>query len=197
MIIIVEGPECVGKTTLVKKLSNELALNHPDLPVFVLKLSNFLGLTASQSELYSKQFYRHLFDLLFVHISDYHFILDRGHIGEFVYSSTYRNYNGEYVYDIEHDFARLLSSQEYESVRLVVLLDSVDNLLARDDGKSLSKSFTAKNDEVCRFGMGAHRSTLMSHIISCANKDPTEVFMDVIFALFKQEFQGSGFDENL
>lgn len=71
-------------------------------------------------------------------------ILNRAHLGEYVYSPIYRNYNADWVFQLEEAF--LNDCQNYqEMIRLIVLYDSNNSqLIQREDGKSLSKAKQSK-----------------------------------------------------
>ena len=92
------------------------ALNH-------LNLNYFNHHTNALKESEAKRFYTSYFEVL---NSDCDFIFDRGHLGEYVYSDLYRDYNGDYVFDLEDKLTK-------EDIKLVLLTTSKFDLL-EDDG---------------------------------------------------------------
>lgn len=68
-------------------------------------------------------------------------IYNRCHLGEVVWGPKYRGYNADFIFDLEN---RYLSSMD--DAYLILLTDSADRLMARDDGKSLTKSITELDD---------------------------------------------------
>ena len=61
-------------------------------------------------------------------------ICNRAHLGETVYAKRYRNYNGNYVFDIERRFHE---SENSLNKTLLVLLYTSDFSFITDDGLSL------------------------------------------------------------
>jgi hypothetical protein len=65
-------------------------------------------------------------------------ILNRAHLGEYVYSPIYRGYEGDWIFDLEKAFLRDCTFDK-GNIKLFVFYDS-DNLKlnVREDGNSLS-----------------------------------------------------------
>lgn len=99
----------------------------------------------SNVELWQKAHFEDMFDLIKTTLDNgsRNLILNRAHLGEYVYSPIYRGYEGNWVFDLEKSF--LNSSDFYQSnVKLFVFYDSNNsNLHFREDGKS----FSNHNDE--------------------------------------------------
>jgi hypothetical protein len=68
-------------------------------------------------------------------------VYNRSHLGEVVWGPKYRGYNADFIFDLENHF---LSSMD--DAYLILLTDSAARLMARDDGKSLTKSITELDD---------------------------------------------------
>lgn len=99
MIIIVEGIDRVGKTTLVNKLQKEF--NYPvfkDLPKYYNLDFKNKEINTSKLDLLVNLFETKI-------IKDV--ILDRGHFTEYVYGLINRKYNNEYIEDIDNRLSKL------------------------------------------------------------------------------------------
>lgn len=70
--------------------------------------------------------------------NDTKIIFDRFHLGECVYSPMYRNYDGEYVFDLESECIDTLGT--YESRVKLILLTSSNFDFIEDDGLSFDVS---------------------------------------------------------
>ena len=114
MKIVLDGIDNVGKSTIVK------ALRH-------LNPTAFYHHASAMEKTIAKDFYRGYFSIL---NADCDFIFDRGHLGEYVYSPLYRDYDGSYVFDMELGL-------DDKDIKLVLLYSS--NLeIIKDDGLSFN-----------------------------------------------------------
>lgn len=134
MIYIFEGMDNCLKDTLIKKLRGLLAPNTQ-----VLKFSN--PPVIPDQEDYQRKHFRDMFEMLTTSIgasSSRNLILNRAHLGEYVYAPIYRNYEAEWIFDLEEEF--LASSQSHISLtKLILSYDSENSQLKkREDGRSLS-----------------------------------------------------------
>lgn len=151
-VILVEGPDNVGKTTLIQGIQNKLN----DIQFHVLHYSNVKQESKEKSILYNKTIYKQMFELF---NSDLSFICDRSHLGEMVYGPIYRNYSGEYVLDLE------ANSGLCDEIYLVTLIDTSDNLITRDDGLSFSTESIIKNQEIRNFVNAHEKSNIKNKLI--------------------------------
>lgn len=178
MIIIFCGPDRCGKDTQIRNAMQYLLEQNENKTVHVLHYSA-LPITDNIKER-SSLLYCDMFRIAdtFRKIDDMHLIFNRAHLGETVYSPLYRNYSGDFVFDIEKYFKDLM-----KEIRLITLIDSSFKCLTeRDDGLSLSAGSIEKaNKEV----EGFIRATEMSNIkhkiiIDIANSTVEEVKQKVI-----------------
>lgn len=139
MNIIVEGPDRVGKDTLIKGLINSLLENSlvcgEKFPCcHTLHYSN-VKLPDKACLDYSKTLYRDMFDMMIKNKDNRVLFFNRAHLGEAVYGPIYRGYSGDFVFDIEEDYKDLLDENT-----AVIGLYSKDwvTLWDRKDDKSLS-----------------------------------------------------------
>lgn len=173
MIVIVEGPDRVGKDTLIENMRKEYSSN-----AYSVHVLHYGRLKGSNEEIQkaSKSLYSDMFALLsnadnFARL----FICNRAHLGEAVYGPIYRNYSGDYVFDIESHFENIC-----RDAYLIVLTDNPENLLKREDGASFGKDVEAKQMELDNFSRAYNKSNIRRKIlINIAGKTPEQVFAEV------------------
>ena len=137
MIYILEGMDNCLKDTLIQLLRSSLP---PQTQI--LKFSNPPKNIASSPEAWQKAHFTDMFDLLELNIaySNRNLILNRAHLGEYVYAPIYRGYDGDWIFDLEKSFLNA-SHEHLGKLKLFVLYDSDNNQLhLREDGRSLSKN---------------------------------------------------------
>ena len=176
MVVLFDGLDNTGKTTQIQKLVSYFA--NKDMISTVCKYSKFDKLDKKQEEKFSKRFYKDYFEKIVnwpdkvipdpayiaednIHyIHDNNLILDRGHISEAVYASMYRSYSGDYVWDLE----KCLENKY--NIYLIVLIDSVEKAIEREDGLSLSNGNADKiNIEISKFAEAYKKSCIQNKII--------------------------------
>jgi thymidylate kinase len=132
MLLIIEGLDRCGKSTLVEYLrkqyftSPDIIVHHSSSPPKV-----------EDQNAWELQHYESLFQSSQMLIDDYSYnvIFDRFHLGAVVYGVKYRNANPSGIFEIDK---RYLSS--YSNAALILLTDEPEAIAARDDGDSLEKS---------------------------------------------------------
>ena len=176
MIVLFDGLDNTGKTTQIQKLISYFA--NKDMISTVCKYSKFDKLDKKKEEKFSKRFYKDYFEKIVnwpdkvtpdpayiaednIHyIHDNNLILDRGHISEAVYASMYRSYSGDYVWDLE----KCLENKY--NIYLIVLINSVEKAIEREDGLSLSNGDADKiNIEISKFAEAYKKSCIQNKII--------------------------------
>ena len=192
MIVLFDGLDNTGKTTQIQKLVSYFA--NKDMISTVCKYSKFDKLDKKKEEKFSKRFYKDYFEKIVnwpdkvipdpayiaednIHyIHDNNLILDRGHISEAVYASMYRSYSGDYVWDLE----KCLENKY--NIYLIVLIDSVEKAVEREDGLSLSNGNADKiNIEISKFAEAYKKSCIQNKIIIDINGlSIEEVFAQII-----------------
>lgn len=172
MVIILEGPDNTGKGTQIKKLQPLLT----DKPLHVMHYMAIKGLGMDEIKDYSREMYTQMFAITRMWYDKTNFLLDRAHIGETVYSPMYRNYNGDYVFDIEQKFA----SQDpdfWNQVILITFIDKPENLISRDDGLSFTVQKDKKQNEIDAFIRGTEMSNIKHKLVlNIDGKDEDTVF---------------------
>lgn len=157
MIYIFEGMDNCLKDTMI-----QLVRAHLSPETQILKFSSPPS-AISMPEDWQKAHFQDMFNLIEMSLanSPRNMILNRAHLGEYVYSPIYRGYEGNWIFDLEESF--LNASDEHESrIRLFVLYDSNNYQLSnREDGKSLSNTNHAKmNLERERFKLAFEKSKI-------------------------------------
>lgn len=132
MLVIIEGLDRCGKSTLVENLrknfftSPNILIHHSSSPPKVedqnaWEIKHYSSLFQASQRLVDDYFY----DIIF----------DRFHLGAAVYGAKYRNAHPSDIYDIDNRY--LLA---YENAALVLLTDEPEEIAKRDDGDSLESN---------------------------------------------------------
>lgn len=171
--IIIEGVDRLGKDSLISGLKHQLGqfqvvhYQKPELlDIYVNDAQRNFNTTQLDSQVknsalksYQIESFRGMFHML---SSDGKFILNRAHLGEFVYSPRYRQYDGSYVFDLEQRFINDLGSNFHETT-LLVLLHTSDFSFIKDDG--LSFDFDKKEEEQIDFIRAFERSHIKNKLM--------------------------------
>jgi thymidylate kinase len=132
MLLIIEGMDRCGKSTLVEHLrkryftSPNILVHHSSSPP---KVEN--------PNLWELNHYRSLFRTSQMLVDDYFYdvIFDRFHLGAAVYGEKYRGANPADVYELDNRYLR-----DYSNAALILLTDNPESIMSRDDGDSLESS---------------------------------------------------------
>ena len=132
MLLIIEGMDRCGKSTLVENLRKKYFKNpnimahHSSSPPAVEDPNGW------EIEHYESLF---IASKRLVNQLSYDIIFDRFHLGAIVYGEKYRNADPQPIYDLDR---RFLSG--YKNAALILLTDNNDGIASRDDGESLEKN---------------------------------------------------------
>ena len=151
-LLIIEGPDRVGKNLLIQQLTAQ-AENYVVRHWGTARGKDDWEKRDSQFQFFKKEFelasQRSKFEM-----PDREryprdiWIWNRAHLGEFVYGRIYRNTNPEeWVMQME----KLYGMDLDPSVYLLLLTASPDFLCKRDDGKSFSSDIEKRTDEIAAF----------------------------------------------
>lgn len=129
MILIIEGMDRCGKSTLVEQLRKRYFTD----PRILVHHSSSPPKVENPNE-WEVQHYRSLFDTSYYlnYAEDFNVIYDRFHLGAIVYGKKYRNVDPEDIYAIENMYIH-----PKDEIALVLLTDHTEAILDRDDGESL------------------------------------------------------------
>ena len=141
-LIIVDGMDNTGKSTLITRLTNVLEqLGNTTITIHSQKPPK--DIAPEDTAAYQHKYYLDLINMLATLKSERKYdyiILDRGWISEYVYGPLYRNRSKQEI--VEDNIVldkKVLSLFNIPSdVYLIMLLGSTKFLLSREDGKSLS-----------------------------------------------------------
>lgn len=140
MIYAIEGMDNCLKDTIIHELRSILP---PETQI--LKFSNPpRGVHAKE---YQMKHFQDMFDLMesTLAVNKRHLILNRSHLGEFVYAPIYRKYDADWIFEMEKAF--LAKKNHSEQSALLLFYDSSnEKLKLREDGKSFSGLDDAKMD---------------------------------------------------
>lgn len=138
MKIIIEGPDNVGKQTLIRGLIKEFKL-----PFIVMNSYAPPKLdTPYDLESFHKKMYKQMFDVFNEHEN---VISDRFYPGAYVYQKLYnRGIDGNFVLQMEEE----LLKDKFDKIILIVLIDTPENLVEREDGLSIETDISYKIKEV-------------------------------------------------
>jgi thymidylate kinase len=163
MVIIIEGPDRVGKDTLISGLmSSGLLIN----PVVV---------HSTKPEDPSKSYYTEYYKTIYTKISkmtQYDIIMNRSAIGEYVYGPMYRNNHYELNEIVNHN------NYINNFILVFTLIDKPETLLQREDGESFGTTLEQKTEEVNRFIEVTNYFN--GYIINCDGKTPEQVLKEVL-----------------
>tara|TARA_R110000796_G_scaffold16905_4_gene52440 strand:- start:852 stop:1445 length:594 start_codon:yes stop_codon:yes gene_type:complete len=176
--IIIEGTDNTGKDTqqnLIIEKVNHLVfqkLHYSSLPFKDDKEKHVS---------YSRKLYDDMFKLMMVSKDEnINLIFNRSHLGETVYSPLYREYSGDYVFDIEKKYVNQLRKELY----LITLTNDAHTILKRDDGKSFYGNEEEVKAEVDGFNR-AHRlskikNKLLLHIGTMSAEEVSNIIVDFL-----------------
>ena len=173
--ILVEGLDRLGKSTLVEIIQQELGYfqvihfgKPKQLKFYEQKDSDGFVSTGKSAYLYQRASFDNMFQLL---NSTARVIFDRAHLGECVYSPIYRNYSGNYVYDLERDYG-IGDNQTTKLILLVENMSIAEHFV--DDG--LSFDITKRQQEQDLFEEAFHKSIIKNKQIICVTDSTTGQF---------------------
>lgn len=154
--VIIEGPDNVGKSTLIRHIIKEYKMP-------VLSLHYYSNPDKEQPVLWGKKQYHHMFKIFAQ--NDY-VISDRAHLGELVYPKMYGGYDGTYVKELENFY-------NTDDIFLLTLIDDPKNLIDREDGESFSVDYHDKKQEIDLF-IEAHEASGIKNKMMINIKDYNE-----------------------
>ena len=199
--IIIEGIDRTGKNTLIDGIKNRLGYFqtiHYQKPEI---LASFMKLARNQFDLpddsmhpkvteaalkhYQAQSFTDMFKLL---STDVRFIMNRAHLGEFVYAPRYRGYPGDFIFDIEKSFKEDVTSN-FHNTTLLVLLHTSSFDFMKDDG--LSFDFSQKDEEQMDFVRAFEKSDIKHKLMldihdGTGNFVPKEKLVEVVIQSYRE-----------
>lgn len=171
LVIIVEGVDRTGKSTFIEKLRNK-ATTHKIVHLHSvkppqLKWSPYNNINGEKSREWSYNYNMQTMANVNELIKDNDIIiLDRSYIGEYVYGDLYRNakYRNASLGEFEDRVSSTYPLLKIEDFVLVYLTDSVENILAREDGKSHTNDAEYKLRELRKFKEAVSNSKIENKV---------------------------------
>jgi thymidylate kinase len=165
-LLLIEGPDRCGKNTLIKNLTAQ-AENY-----IVRHFGSAKGKNDLEKRNFQYQFFKKEFALAALRpqfeMNDKEryprdiWIMNRAHLGEFVYGKMYREtYPEQWVMQMESMFGMNLDP----SVYLLLLTASPEFLCKRDDGLSFSNNVIQKIHEISSFNDAFEQSKIINKMI--------------------------------
>jgi thymidylate kinase len=162
-LLIIEGPDRCGKNTLIRNLTSQ-AENY-----VVRHFGSAKGKDNFEKRNFQFQFFKKEFELASLRprfeILDKEryprdiWIMNRAHLGEFVYGKMYRETHPEqWVMQMEKLFGMDLDP----SIYLLLLTAPAEFLCRRDDGLSFSNNVMMKQAEIAAFRNAYDRSSIVN-----------------------------------
>lgn len=185
--IIVEGCDRLGKDTLIRGIQDRFGFYqviHYQQPLLLDKYVKEAMVTYNPIDVKKgalKLYQHHNFITMFkMMTTNTHIICNRGHLGETVYAKRYREYDGNYVFDIEQMFLRMHNVLDHI---LLVVLHTSDFSFISDDGKSMDVS--KRQEEQTDFITAFDRSIIKNKLrIDVCNGQggfkPAETILDLV-----------------
>ena len=149
-LIIFEGPDRIGKSTQVKKLFQLMNMSENKIPTIMLHNAYFpiIQSTIDFKKEQIQKYYNYYENQMNVLCEgrDANWILDRSHLGEWVYGQLYRKYKSYDIFELDNFI------QKYFDCYLIVMIDDSERLIEREDGNSFSqKDLGLKQKEIYLF----------------------------------------------
>lgn len=163
MILIIEGMDRCGKSTLVEQLRKRYFTKPQTIVYHASSPPKVENPSAWEAQHYDELF--DAFDLM--NFDGFDVILDRFHLGAIVYGQKYRNSDPEPIYEIDADWADYMGNE----VALLLLTDTTEAIMSRDDGGSIESSAAEYDQTRAAFLEAFNNSEILNklHINVTAN----------------------------
>ena len=172
-LLIIEGPDRCGKNTLITNLVTRTGC------CVTRHFGKAEGETDEEKQLNQQKFFSREFALASAkqreifhmpgkeHENDL-FIWNRGHLGEFVYGTLYRNTHPEdWVIQMEEAF----EVEKDPEIYLLLLTAHPDFLVKKDDGLSFSSKVEDRIKEIEKFREACEKSTIQHKLEICVTEE--------------------------
>ena len=180
-LFIIEGPDRVGKNTIINGLTNihsNVVIRHFSTP----KGKTSLDKQRFQMNSFNHEFsiYRNNSSLFEGHESIW--IWNRSHIGEYVYSTLYRNLNADWIFDLEKQYGFNYDKNVY----LLNLTADTEFLVKNEDGHSFASDIKSKQSELFLFKDAFDTSVIQNKLSLKVDDNGNYVKSDVILNKIKE-----------
>lgn len=142
-LFIIEGPDRVGKDTLISNLSHGRAYLNLHFTAPPKEVKNTLDYQFNVAFLHQLEYVKNIkdnIDLIF---------WNRSHLGEYVYGQLYRNEDKDnivkYIYQFEKELFKEIPNS---NITIINLSAPAEYLISNEDGNSFSADLDMKNREL-------------------------------------------------
>lgn len=179
--IIIEGMDRCGKDTQIGLIQK----SYKEETFHVFHYAKVPFKAQGDHLEYNTRLYNDMFLIMFENLGgERNFIFNRSHLGESIYAPKYRGYDGDYVFGIESKFSELL----IDPLLLIVLVNTPEILMEREDGGSLSSSKEDIMYEREAFIRAFDKSSITNKLlIECGKKTIQEIHEEIIEFIQKNE----------
>lgn len=180
MVIILEGLDRTGKSTQTEKIKEffkKKGIETSDIHYEGIQVPVDGIFKQGAQEVASRARYDDMLKIAdtLADVKNYVLIFDRAHLGEYVYSPMYRHYDGSYVFEMETHYPNFIK----QAIELV-FIDTVDNLIKRDDGLSFSIKKDDKEKEIQLFKEAFDKSNVKHKVLIDISKNDIEAVWNII-----------------
>ncbi|MEG1009388.1 MAG: hypothetical protein RSE41_05375 [Clostridia bacterium] len=156
-LIVIEGTDRTGKSTLIKKLCehynyDNVTIRHFGKP----KVTEGTNVKYLQSAIFKFEceLVKRIKDIEILENKNYFenvIIWNRSHFGEYIYGQLYRNYTREEAYEIVSNINVILKHVNVDSLHIIHLYGDPEFIIKNEDGQSFGKTVEDKEKELKLF----------------------------------------------
>lgn len=174
MIILIEGPDNVGKGTQIELLRESFS-QIPFLKIHFTRPPK-KAIASYQQVLFKSMF--EIFD--FCILNQINLIADRSHLGEAVYGPLYRGTDAKWIYELERAYLKK-SPALVNAIILITMVADDKTLFARDDKLSYYNSEDTAAKENRAF-IRAYELCNVNHkmIIDCQDRTKESIHEEIV-----------------
>jgi len=177
MNIIIEGPDGVGKSTTIQNIKNY----YNDI---VFTNIYYTGVKMPDEDKY--EYMVKLFSKMWNIFETFdNIISDRSHISEHVFATIYRGQDTNILFEQEEKYLEIS-----KGTVLIMLIDTTENLMDREDGLSLSTTEEQKQKELDLYKEGFSRSNLPKLVLNIRDLDKQQVLDKIVHRIEKWRKDG-------
>jgi thymidylate kinase len=152
MIIMLDGQDRCSKDTTIEQLRKVISNPHISVMHEAKPPSN------TDPKQWAIDHYRYMLsNVRRASFSNEVLIYNRSHLGETIWGPMYRKYDTEFIFQMERDYLA-----DLPNVFMVLLTDTSERLMARDDGKSLTQSAAELDAVRAKFVQSFDRSSIQN-----------------------------------